>query len=58
MDDSQAIGAILQGDKNRYEELVGKYKRMVFGYQKKLHLHCGCSDSGLRQGHQSHIAQR
>lgn len=30
MDDSQAISAILAGDRNRYEELVGKYKRMVY----------------------------
>jgi RNA polymerase sigma factor (sigma-70 family) len=30
-DDSQAITAILQGDKDRYEELVEKYKRMVYG---------------------------
>jgi len=30
-DDSQVIGAVLQGDKNRYEELVQRYKRMVYG---------------------------
>jgi len=30
MDDSQAISAILLGDKDRYEELVGKYRRMVY----------------------------
>lgn len=30
-DDSGAIAAILQGDRDRYEELVRKYKRMVYG---------------------------
>lgn len=30
-DDSGVIGAILQGDRDRYEELVQKYKRMVYG---------------------------
>lgn len=30
MDDSQAISAILDGDKNRYEELVGRYQKMVY----------------------------
>ena len=30
-DDSQVIGAVLQGQKDRYEELIEKYKRMVYG---------------------------
>lgn len=30
-DDSGVIGAILRGDRDRYEELVQKYKRMVYG---------------------------
>jgi len=30
MDDSLAINAILQGDKNRYGELVTRYQRMVY----------------------------
>lgn len=30
-DDSGVIGAILQGDRDRYEELVSKYRRMVYG---------------------------
>ena len=29
--DSQVIGEVLQGHKDRYEELVEKYKRMVYG---------------------------
>lgn len=28
--DSQVISAVLQGDKDRYEELIQKYKRMVY----------------------------
>jgi len=30
-DDSQVIGAVLQGDKDRYAELIQRYKRMVYG---------------------------
>ena len=30
-DDSQVIGEVLQGRKDRYEELIEKYKRMVYG---------------------------
>lgn len=30
-DDLEVIGAVLQGDKNRYEELIQRYKRMVYG---------------------------
>ena len=30
-DDSQVIGAVLQGHKDRYQELIEKYKRMVYG---------------------------
>lgn len=30
MNDSQAISAILQGDKSRYEELVARYRKIVY----------------------------
>ena len=30
MDDTQAISAILHGDKNRYEEMVSRHKKMVY----------------------------
>ncbi len=30
-EDSQVIGAVLLGNKDRYEELIEKYKRMVYG---------------------------